>query len=223
MAQVFRGIVKIAAADLTDVPIKRELGTKTRSIYIQIYFGNRRLPPGQHSGPLSFEDIVAFIKDHLNRVIEHGTVEQSDEPLIANLSERNFEDRVLNSRYPWVIKFTAPWCSHCKTMKAPWDSVAQNLTTKFAFGDVNCELHEKFCFKFGIDGLPTIFVFPAKSNSETKPIVYDGPREHPSVAITQLQDIYTQLKQEEPKISQLVEPEMFETECLKSTSIQCLK
>lgn len=73
------------------------------------------------------------------------------------------------------IKFYAPWCGHCKAMKADWD----NLTDEFKnhktllVAEVDCDGTGKtLCEKFGIEGFPTL-----KHGSPSVLEDYEGDRD----------------------------------------------
>ena len=44
---------------------------------------------------------------------------------VVNLCESHFPDK--NSDKVWFIKFYAPWCGHCNSMKQDWSDLAKEL------------------------------------------------------------------------------------------------
>ena len=63
-------------------------------------------------------------------------------------------------------------------MKPAWDSLAQEYASsdKVVVADVDCTAEGKdLCERFGVQGFPTIYFFPADDN--TKGVSYDGDRD----------------------------------------------
>lgn len=75
------------------------------------------------------------------------------------------------------VKFYAPWCGHCKSMKPAWDELAAEYegSTSILIADVDCTgSGEKLCGKFGVEGFPTIKYFnPPDDEGEA----YEGGRD----------------------------------------------
>jgi thiol-disulfide isomerase/thioredoxin len=43
----------------------------------------------------------------------------------VNLSEADFDDKVLQSDDLWYVEFYAPWCGHCKSLKPEYEDAAR--------------------------------------------------------------------------------------------------
>merc|ERR1711943_151867 len=56
------------------------------------------------------------------------------------------------------IKFLAPWCGHCKSMKPAWDQLMEEFkdSKSAVVADVDCTVHQDLCGKHGVQGYPTI-------------------------------------------------------------------
>ncbi|OWZ10235.1 Protein disulfide-isomerase domain [Phytophthora megakarya] len=79
---------------------------------------------------------------------------------VVHLSTTAFEEQVLNSKDPWLIKFYAPWCGHCKRLAPTWNKLSRTLkengsTVKVA--KVDCTAHRRVCSRFGVNGYPSLF------------------------------------------------------------------
>ncbi|RLN54265.1 hypothetical protein BBJ29_003679 [Phytophthora kernoviae] len=79
---------------------------------------------------------------------------------VLSLTTATFEEQVLNSKEPWMIKFYAPWCGHCKRLAPTWNKLSRALkesgsTTRVA--KVDCTVHRRICSRFGVNGYPSLF------------------------------------------------------------------
>jgi len=77
------------------------------------------------------------------------------------LTEENFDASIANKGA--FVKFFAPWCGHCKSMKPAWDQLADEMgqTKNVVIGDVDCTVQKALCERFGVKGYPTIKSFTA--------------------------------------------------------------
>jgi len=84
--------------------------------------------------------------------------EKSEDVVI--LTEKNFASQVIGTDYVWVVEFYAPWCGHCKQFAPEFARAAKNLHGIVHVGAVNCDEEQKLCGAFGIQGFPTVKMFP---------------------------------------------------------------
>jgi len=75
------------------------------------------------------------------------------------LSDKNFDEVVVNSDIPVVVDFWAPWCGPCKMMAPNFEKSAKNFPLKALFVKVNTENEQHLGGRFGIRSIPTIIVF----------------------------------------------------------------
>jgi len=213
LAKSYRGVVSFAATEISNVLFG---GEKKIGPFVQIFYGDRGMKPNQYSGPINILKVNEFIREQLNRVLQIQLASELDEPAIAPLNANNFDDRINGSPFPWVVKFYTDWCGLCKNMKVPWEQAATQLSKKYAFGEVDCELHKDFCNDLGVEGYPTIYIFPPYTQQETVGTLYNGNRDNTAEIIKSLERKYTEMKFKEPTIQQLVDPDQFTDECMKT-------
>eukprot|EP01116_Phalansterium_solitarium_P009011 TRINITY_DN22_c0_g2_i1.p1 TRINITY_DN22_c0_g2~~TRINITY_DN22_c0_g2_i1.p1 ORF type:complete len:312 (-),score=109.31 TRINITY_DN22_c0_g2_i1:521-1360(-) len=78
--------------------------------------------------------------------------EESD---VVVLTDSSF-DSSINNGQPWLIKFYAPWCGHCKNLAPTWDKLAAEAAGKFNVAKVDCTVEKEVGTRFGIRGYPTV-------------------------------------------------------------------
>ncbi|ELP87497.1 protein disulfide isomerase, putative [Entamoeba invadens IP1] len=69
-----------------------------------------------------------------------------------------------------VVKFYAPWCSHCIALKPVFEKLSDEFQD-VQFVEINCQQHEKFCVNRNINGFPEIRSY--ENNVEVSK--YSGP------------------------------------------------
>ena len=82
-----------------------------------------------------------------------------DDKDVIQLTDSNFEDKVLGSDEMWLVEFFAPWCGHCKNLAPEWAKAATQLKGKVHVAAVDATEHRVLASRFGIQGFPTIKFF----------------------------------------------------------------
>lgn len=60
---------------------------------------------------------------------------------MVELTDANFEEKVLKSDDMWLVEFYAPWCGHCKNLAPHWQSAASELKGKVKLGALDATVH----------------------------------------------------------------------------------
>lgn len=80
------------------------------------------------------------------------------------ITKKNFEELVLNSKVPIIVDFWAAWCGPCKMLGPVISEIAKESNGEYAVGKVNVDLEGELAQMFGVASIPTVILF-----SEGKP------------------------------------------------------
>lgn len=78
--------------------------------------------------------------------------------MIVDITEKNFEEEVLNSKIPVVLDFWTSWCGPCKMMHQVFDEVEQEVGERLKIGRINIDVEAGLAQRFNIISIPS-FVF----------------------------------------------------------------
>ncbi|KAG9394972.1 Thioredoxin [Carpediemonas membranifera] len=94
---------------------------------------------------------------------------------LPTLDESSFTSKLSASSRPSLVFFGASWCGHCKNFKPKYTAAAEKLTGLVDLYYVECTTNMNLCGRMGLQGYPTVKVFPAHSSSPQTD--YQGQRE----------------------------------------------
>eukprot|EP00735_Rhodelphis_limneticus_P009001 TRINITY_DN2459_c0_g2::TRINITY_DN2459_c0_g2_i1::g.8740::m.8740 TRINITY_DN2459_c0_g2::TRINITY_DN2459_c0_g2_i1::g.8740 ORF type:complete len:492 (+),score=192.22,sp/P55059/PDI_HUMIN/37.23/4e-88,Thioredoxin/PF00085.15/1.5e-29,Thioredoxin/PF00085.15/8.6e+02,Thioredoxin/PF00085.15/9.4e-26,Thioredoxin_6/PF13848.1/0.00054,Thioredoxin_6/PF13848.1/3.9e-22,Thioredoxin_6/PF13848.1/2.2e+02,Thioredoxin_6/PF13848.1/8.5e+02,Thioredoxin_2/PF13098.1/1.8e-08,Thioredoxin_2/PF13098.1/2.9e+03,Thioredoxin_2/PF13098.1 len=77
---------------------------------------------------------------------------------VVQLNSANFDQAVSSSDLV-LVKFFAPWCGHCKSMKDDYEQAATELKGKALLAEVDATEDPELGQRFGVNGYPTIRLF----------------------------------------------------------------
>ena len=75
------------------------------------------------------------------------------------LSEKNFEQEVINSNIPCVVDFYATWCGPCKMLAPILEEFANDNEGKIKVCKINVDENLAISAKYGIVSIPTLMLF----------------------------------------------------------------
>ena len=76
-----------------------------------------------------------------------------------NISDAEFEEKVLKSDKPVLVDFWAPWCGPCKMVAPTLEELAQEHDGKLVIAKVNVDENNQNAAKYGVQGIPTMILF----------------------------------------------------------------
>lgn len=195
LATILKGIVNVGAVDASsDGPLKR-----IASDYGVNGFPTVKLFGDDKKKPLDVKsrdpnDILTQVMQAIQTAVqERGNGGQSrgssgnsnsnsksqGSSKVVQLTSANFAEKVYNNDQVLLVAFAAPWCGHCKALVPEWEESAGKLDgTGAQLGWVDATTEESLAQEYGVQGFPTIKVFPGgKGKSPSSAMDYQGGRQ----------------------------------------------
>lgn len=78
---------------------------------------------------------------------------------LKSVTDKDFENEVINSGGPVLVDFWAEWCGPCKTLLPIVEEVATDMDGKLKVVKMNIEDAPETPAKYGLRGVPTLMLF----------------------------------------------------------------
>ncbi|KAK1170253.1 protein disulfide-isomerase A6-like [Acipenser oxyrinchus oxyrinchus] len=199
-ATALKGVVKIGAVDADQ---HKSLGGQygIRGFPTIKIFGSNKNKAEDYQGARSSQAIVDSALNSLRSMVKErleGKTSGSDQGRqsgggrkdVVDLTDDDFDKKVLNSDDIWLVEFYAPWCGHCKNLEPVWAAAASEVKEqtkgKVKLGAVDATVHQMIASRYGIQGFPTIKVFRKGEQPED----YEGGRSKADIVARAL-DLYS--------------------------------
>ncbi len=76
--------------------------------------------------------------------------------MTVEVTEKNFEEIVLNSDKPVLLDFWAEWCGPCRVIAPYIKELGEEFKDKAVVGKVNVDENSGIASKYGIRNIPTV-------------------------------------------------------------------
>jgi len=77
----------------------------------------------------------------------------------VELTEQDFDEKVLSSDQPVLVDFWAEWCGPCHMIAPAIEEVAAEYKGKVTVGKLNVDKHPGIAARYGIRSIPSILLF----------------------------------------------------------------
>lgn len=80
---------------------------------------------------------------------------------VINVTDSDFEEKVIKSTLPVFLDFFAPWCGPCKMAEPVIEELAKDYEGKVIIAKINVDENPVTSSKFDVMSIPTTIVFKA--------------------------------------------------------------
>ncbi len=81
------------------------------------------------------------------------------EDKVINVTDADFEEKVLKSDKPVLVDFWAAWCGPCRMMAPVVDEVAEAYAGKVVVAKMNVDDNPQTPARYGVRGIPNLKLF----------------------------------------------------------------
>ncbi len=78
---------------------------------------------------------------------------------LIDITDQDFQEKVLNSDIPVLIDFWAPWCGPCKMAAPALEELSEAYKDKVKFLKINVDENQTNASSLGVMSIPTTILF----------------------------------------------------------------
>lgn len=101
--------------------------------------------------------------------------------LVEELSDADFDTKVLKNSVPVLVDFWAPWCGPCKSIAPVLEELAKEYQGKVLIMKLNVDDNPRSPAQFNVRAIPNLILF--KGGAEIDRVVGAVPKEQLTAAI----------------------------------------
>ncbi|GAF77610.1 unnamed protein product [marine sediment metagenome] len=100
---------------------------------------------------------------------------------LVQLTDDNFQEKVVQSPVPVMVDFWAEWCMPCKMVAPIIEQLAADYEGRAVVGSIDTDANRNTAVKYGISAIPTVMVF--KGGELVKRLVGVQPKKDYAAAL----------------------------------------
>jgi thioredoxin 1 len=123
-----------------------------------MHLGRRHSPPIDAIDP-PYRECVLLVEVAKPTMPLHPGGSMSDPQPIITVTDATFEQSVLQSERPVLLKFEADWCGPCQAMKPTIEELASDYGDRLTIATLDIDQNNQTPYRLGVRGVPTVMLF----------------------------------------------------------------
>lgn len=95
---------------------------------------------------------------------------------VLRVTDKTFDEEIINSDIPAMVDFWAEWCGPCKMVSPVVEELAKEYKDKIKIASMDVDGNREIPARFGIRSIPTLILF--KGGEVAQMIIGAHPKSH---------------------------------------------